>query len=246
MAGVLSLLLLDLGAIIEMVPEEYAPRDEIPHWLVLKFASILQPAIFTTVAVMVGIGLAPKVGLHSPAAEAFAERGDILAALRPQILPGIAAGVLGGAAIVGSWLLARPYIDEEFAARSEAFNKVVPTAMRFLYGGLTEEILLRWGLMTFLVWLMWRMTRRGSERPAAWIFVTSIVLSAIIFGIGHLPIASLLAGGLTLPLTIYVIAANSLFGIFAGFLYWKRGLESAMIAHIFAHVVLLSAVKLAL
>lgn len=23
---------------------------------------------------------------------------------------------------------------------------------RFLYGGLTEEILLRWGVMTFLVW----------------------------------------------------------------------------------------------
>ncbi|HEX6279034.1 MAG TPA: hypothetical protein VFZ49_03375, partial [Pyrinomonadaceae bacterium] len=165
MVGVFSLLLLDLEALIAMVPAEYAPRDEIPHRLVLKLASIVQPAILTTVAVMVGIGLSPKLGLHSPVAEAFAERGDILVALRHQILPGIVSGILGGAAIVGSWLLARPYINEEFAARSEAFNKLVPAPMRFLYGGLTEEVLLRWGLMTFLVWLIWRISRRGSERP---------------------------------------------------------------------------------
>jgi len=56
----------------------------------------------------------------------------------------------------------------------------------------------------------------------------------------------MLAGSLTLPLVIYVITANSIFGIAAGFLYWKKGLEAAMIAHIFAHVVLISAIHLSL
>ena len=63
---------------------------------------------------------------------------------------------------------------------------------------------------------------------------------------GHLPIASMLAGGLTAPLVIYVITANSIFGIVAGFLYWRRGLEAAMIAHISTHLVLISAIYLAL
>jgi hypothetical protein len=60
---------------------------------------------------------------------------------------------------------------------------------------------------------------------------------------GHLPIAFVLGGGLTMPMVIYVVAANSLFGIVAGFLYWRIGLEAAMIAHIFVHVVLLAAMN---
>lgn len=246
MAGVLSLLLMDIEALIALIPVQDASKEEMPHWALLKFASVAQPAILTTVAVIVGGWLAPKVGLHAPAAEAFADRSDVLSKLRPQVLPGIAAGVFSGLAILGSWLIARPHISEDFAARSEGLNRMIPAAIRFLYGGLTEEVLLRWGVMTFLVWLGWRILRRSSERPEGWIFVASILLSAILFGIGHLPVASLIAGGLTIPLGIYVVAANSLFGVVAGFLYWKRGLESAMIAHIFAHVVLLAVVRFAL
>lgn len=245
-AGVLSFLLVDLEALIALIPAQDAPKEELPHWAVLKLASVAQPAVLTTLAVAVGLWLAPKVGLRAPAAEAFAERRDVISALRPQVLPGIAAGVVAGAAIAGSWLLARPFISEDFATRSEAFNKMIPAAVRFLYGGLTEEVLLRWGMMTFLVWLFRRVFSRGSDLPKGWIFLVSIVISAVLFGIGHLPVASMLSGGLTLALVLYVVAANSLFGIFAGFLYWRRGLESAMIAHIFAHVVLLSAVKFAL
>ena len=102
-------------------------------------------------------------------------------------------------------------------------------------------------MMTLLVWVLWRLLGERSGRPAAWIFVTCIFASALLFGIGHLPVASMLAGGeLTVPLSIYIVAANSLFGIVAGFLYWKQGIESAMIAHIFTHVILLGAVVFAL
>jgi hypothetical protein len=99
--------------------------------------------------------------------------------------------------------------------------------------------------MTFLVWLAWGLLQKGEGRPKAIYVVAAIGLSAVIFGAGHLPIASMLSGGLTLPLTIYVITANSIFGIAAGFLYWRQGLESAMIAHIFTHVVLILAIYLA-
>ncbi len=73
----------------------------------------------------------------------------------------------------------------------------------------------------------------------------AIVGSALLFGAGHLPIAAMLAGGLTLPLTLYVITGNSIFGIVAGFLYWRRGLEAAIIAHMSVHVVLIAAIQLA-
>jgi hypothetical protein len=38
-----------------------------------------------------------------------------------------------------------------------------------------------------------------------------------------------------------VIVANSVFGLIAGYLYWMRGLESVMLAHMLARVVMLTA-----
>jgi membrane protease YdiL (CAAX protease family) len=42
-------------------------------------------------------------------------------------------------------------------------------------------------------------------------------------------------------LTLFVIVANSAFGLIGGYLYWKKGLESAMIAHALTHVVMFTA-----
>ena len=215
-----------------------------PPWL-FKIISVIQPTIIVTLAVAVGVWLSPSVGLHSPAAEAAANGEPFFPKLKPQILPGLIAGLATGVALVASWVVAKPFFTEEFVNRALEFNKFMPHITRFLYGGLTEEILLRWGVMTFLVWAKWRIFQKGEGTPKTRYFVAAIVISAVVFGMGHLPIASMLAGGLTLPIVIYVITANSIFGIAAGFLYWRRGLEAAMIAHISAHVVLISAIYLA-
>jgi hypothetical protein len=148
-------------------------------------------------------------------------------------------------AIVACWLLVRPYLTAEFISRAEAFNVMLPPITRLLYGGFTEEILLRWGVMTLFVWVLWKLLGRRENQPRSACYVIAIFASALLFGAGHLPINSALSGGLTVPLTIYVITANSIFGIAAGFLYWKRGLESAIIAHMFVHVVLLAGLYLA-
>ena len=244
LAGVLSLLLLDINALLNAMPlPEGAQPAEMPP-LLLRFLSVIQPAVLTTLGTLAGVQLAPKVGLHAPAAEAAAERRPFVPALRPQIFTGIVTGTLCGLAIVAIWLIAKPYLTVDFIARAEMFNSIIPAAMRFLYGGFTEEILLRWGVMTTFVWILWKVLGSGEKEPRSIWFVIAILASALLFGIGHLPVAYLLSGGLTVPLIFYVITANSIFGIAAGFLYWKRGLESAIIAHMFAHVVLLAAISL--
>jgi membrane protease YdiL (CAAX protease family) len=98
--------------------------------------------------------------------------------------------------------------------------------------------------MSLFVWVLWKVLGRGEESPRAVWFVCGIVLSSLLFGIGHLPVAKMIAGELTVPLVTYVIAANSIFGIAAGFLYWFRGLEASIIAHICAHVVLLAGINM--
>jgi len=113
----------------------------------------------------------------------------------------------------------------------------VPILARVLYGGITEEVLLRWGLMTALVWLWWRLVqgRRGSPRTID--YWLAIVVSALLFGAGHLPAAAMLVGELTGDVVLFVVGANTAFGLVFGYLFWRYGLEAAMIAHVSAHVV---------
>ncbi|HTH37721.1 MAG TPA: CPBP family intramembrane glutamic endopeptidase [Pyrinomonadaceae bacterium] len=247
MAGVLSFLLVDISALIAAMPvPEGASPAELPRPAILKLVTLIQPSILTALAVIVGIWLAPRVGLHAPAAEAASERSPIWPAFKPQLLPGVLAGLSSGAAIAFTWVIAKPSLPAEFIVRAEEFNKFIPAPVRILYGGFTEEILLRWGVMTFLVWLMWKLFQRGRGNPQDTWLVLSILVSALLFGIGHLPVASAIAGGLTVPIIVYVIIGNSLFGIVAGFLYWRRGLEAAMVAHMTAHLVIITAIFLAL
>lgn len=52
----------------------------------------------------------------------------------------------------------------------------------------------------------------------------------------HLPAASALVGELSAPVVLHVLLANTAFGLIAGYLYWRHGLESAMVAHASVHL----------
>ena len=60
---------------------------------------------------------------------------------------------------------------------------------------------------------------------------------ALAFGAGHLPMAAKLAP-LTAGVVARVVAYNAFAGFVFGWLYWKRGLEHAMLAHFCADLVL--------
>ncbi len=126
--------------------------------------------------------------------------------------------------------------------RSLVLGNLLPLPTRLLYGGFTEELLLRWGVMTLLVWAAWRLLQRGQGQPRAIYLASAIVISSVVFGLGHLPIAFALSSEVTSTLVFYIIAGNGVFGLIAGYLYWKKGLEAAMLAHMMAHVVLVTAV----
>jgi membrane protease YdiL (CAAX protease family) len=245
MSGVLSILLIDLPALIASLP--VAAGSEIPLPLPLvKLLGIIQPTILLSIAIFTGLQLAPAVGLSAPASEALARGDSFASALKPQILPGLIFGLVTGIVLLASWILFRPSLPQMFVTRAEKFNTLIPFLTRLLYGGITEELLLRWGVLTLLVWIFWRVFQQGRGKPRAINFVAAIVISSVIFGIGHLPIVRALELDFTLPIVAFIVSANSMFGLIAGYLYWRKGLESAIIAHMTAHVVLVTAIKLAM
>jgi len=243
MAGVLSFLLVDLSAFLANLPA--AARSELPFPpLVIKLLSVAQTGFLLTIAILIGLQLAPRVGLSAPAAEALASNKSFVSALKPQLVPGLIAGFIGGVAILSMWVLFRPILPPLFVVRAEKLNSSLPFLTRVLYGGVTEELLLRWGVMTLLVWAAWRIFQRGRGTPRAGYFVSAIVISSVVFGIGHLPIVAALAVDFTLPVVAFIVLANSVFGLIAGCLYWRKGLESAIIAHMSTHIVIVTAIHL--
>ena len=240
MAGVVSFLLVDLNALIEMItlPE----GTELPTITPLfKVASLIQPSVLLALGVLAGVAFAPRVGLSAPVADAIAERTDIWKAVRPQIVPGIIGGIAGGLLILLIGYVSRFYLSADVVQKIDDFSALMPLLTKVLYGGITEELLLRWGFMTILVWIAWRVfQKRGTPRPM--FFILAIVFSSLVFALGHLPLAYLLFPGMDLTLAVFVITANSVFGLIAGFLYWKKGLECAILAHMVAHVVIYSAI----
>ena len=111
----------------------------------------------------------------------------------------------------------------------------LPLVARVLYGGITEELLLRWGLMTVCVWLAWRFLQSSRGAPRSRFVWLAITVSALLFAAGHLPSAAILAG-LSANVVAYVIGVNAV-GFLFGFRYWRFGLESAIVAHAVTHVV---------
>jgi hypothetical protein len=240
LSGVLSFLLVDLDALIKILP--IPAGTEIPTFTpALKLLSLVQPAVILAVAVLVGVVLAAKVGLSSPVAEAAVGGGDSVSAFKPQIIPGIVGGLAGGVSLILIAAALKPFLSPEVLARLGEFGRFLPLPTRLLYGGVTEELLLRWGLMTLLVWAAWRLVQKGRGQPKPAFFIGAIVISSLVFAIGHLPIAFMLFPEPTLALTLFVIVGNSAFGLIAGYLYWKKGLESSMIAHALTHVVMFTA-----
>lgn len=82
------------------------------------------------------------------------------------------------------------------------------------------------------------MSRTNSGQPTSAVFWLAIILAAIVFGLGHLPATAALGLPLNGLIVTRAIVLNGIPGLAFGWFYWKRGLESAMVAHFSADIIL--------
>jgi hypothetical protein len=235
-AGIASFLLVDLTAVIALIPR--SSEADVPAITpAIKVLSLIQPTVLLLAAVLIGIAVAPRVGLYAPVAESLAAGERVLPPLGPQVVPGVVGAMIGALTILLTAAVFKPFLTFQTVERISSFQQLMPIPTRLLYGGITEELLLRWGFMTLVVWITWRAFEKRAVRPTRICFIVAILTSSLIFAVGHLPIAVML-GETTVAVILFVIIANSAFGFIAGYLYWKWGLESAIIAHMLGHVLL--------
>ena len=197
----------------------------------IKALYLINPTILLIMGVVVGTLFHKKVNLELPLIEGqlFHKK---LPKLYPLLIVGIGGGIFSGLLITITTLIFQPYLADDFLRISDSFHPNL--AVRFLYGGLTEEIIVRFGIMTLLVWVGFKLFK--TLRPA--VYWVGILISSLIFALLHLPLLFALLQDPTPAVIWYVIIANTSGGIVFGWLYWRKGLEMAMLAHILTHVVL--------
>lgn len=198
---------------------------------------VLNSLIIYGILIYFGLKLARKVGLGLPILEAYLENKEVSSKLKPVLKISVGMGVLAGVLII-IFSQVFNFLDPEMAVQ---FADVIPPAWQGLlasfYGAINEEIALRLFFMSLLVWIFYKIKSTPEGKPTKTGFYLAIIIAAIVFGLGHLPVTADIV-----PLTSIVVARalvlNGIGGIIFGWLYWKKGLESAILAHFSADIVL--------
>ena len=234
---ILKIFIIGLFGVMSLLLSDFQTSIELPQEIISQFSSrqiqlllLVNPLIFLSLAVLIGSICFRKVELKAPI---LSSKFDIQKH-QPLIKEFLKVGVISGVAL--GIILTLVSIFSEQMINSELFNSQLNSELslvtRLMYGGITEEIILRFGLMTFLVWIMSKITKSESNS----VFLVAILISSLLFAVAHLPVVYATVEVVSLGLVTYILIGNSIGGLVYGYLYWKKGLECSMISHMTTHI----------
>ena len=218
-------------ATLYLVPLEtlLPPKLHVPRIMLL-----IQPAVLTVIFASLGWWCLPRTGLGAPVISA-ALAGENWAAPLLRALPA-AFAVAAATAII---LVIYGRATQGTATTIPQLD--IPLIARLGYGGVGEEIIARWGILTGLMALGLRL--RQQQNAAFWIANT---IAALLFAIGHFGVLFATVAHPSAMLMGAVVIGNAVPALGFGWLYRRFGIESAMIAHGGAHTLFCAAAALGL
>ncbi len=196
---------------------------------------ILSSAIQIAVIVAIGLFFAHRVGLGAPILEQWLkhERSGNQQGSIPIIAVGF--GVLVAVVVIGlDRLIFTPLLP--------GFTSVISQVsgwqgfLASFYGGILEELEMRLLGVSVIAWLLGRVSHTTMGIPSRGAFWVAIGTVAILFGLGHLPATSLTVA-ITPLVVLRAVLLNGILGVLFGTMYWKRGLEAAVLCHFAADIV---------
>jgi len=241
LVGVASLPLVILPTLEALMGAGRSPTHSLA---LLAILSLIQPALLVIVAAFVGAALAPGLGFTS-----YLAGVNVRETFVAQVRGALASGLVAGAVIVALDVALFRHFTLQPIGAAPGRRILHALVGGVLYGGLSEEVMMRFGLLTLVVWLGVRIATRKTARASseetpeatrtailAPLNVIAIVVVALVFAAGHLPAASAIAP-LTAEVVLRILLLNAVAGLVFGWLYWKASLEAAMLAHATVHVV---------
>jgi len=225
----------------------------VPYSMTLTSSTLTLPAILingmitvlqTGVLAAIGLFLAARIGLGLPFVEAWVKREPTQSRFRRVFGLSVLVGVVVGFVIVGLDVFV---FGPPLAAELDRLGIVLPATIEppawqgFLasfYGGVNEEVVFRLFGVSLLAWLGSLVSRDSEGRPRRVVLWIAIVVIAVGFGLAHLPTTAAVGIPIDALVVTRAIVLNSIVGIASGWLFWRRGFESAMVSHFSADLIL--------
>jgi len=202
---------------------------------VVMVGAAIQQSIFAVGLAAAGTALSPRTGLEAPWFAAVSRGEGWGWAEAAAQLP--AALLVGGASTVAFLFLYykvfRPSMTSDDVIQIERMRASMGLAGRILMGGIAEEVMFRWGVMSVMAWLTISVLGMSSG-VGMW---TAIALAGLLFGVGHLPGVAAAGVKITKPVVFAAISLNGVVALAFGWLFWQHGLLAAIIAHALLHAV---------
>jgi Type II CAAX prenyl endopeptidase Rce1-like len=211
-------------------------RRHLPRWVLILLQGA-QSAVLMGVATGLGLLIAHHIDLGAPLLESLLAGENVSAQAMAMIAPALLLG------IASSVVLMILEITVFWPRLPKAMREELPIPalwkrlLASFYGGIDEEILLRLFLLSLLAWLIsiaWHLPDGQPTNGALWL---ATIIAAVLFGLGHLPTTAALVK-LTPLLIVRAILLNGVVGVATGYLFWRYGLEAAMLAHFSADIVI--------
>ncbi len=218
-------LLLTLG-LASVATLAFTPLEQaLPRGIsVPRFMLMIQPTVLIIGFVVLGWWAAPRAGLGAPVLSALLNRADWQTPLRRAIGPAaFVAGVSAAILVI--------YGRATAAAFTDAPDLPVAAITRLTYGGIGEELIARWGVLSGLMVLALRL----GAKPGSGFWLANLGAAAL-FAAGHFGLLFMLLINPPAWLIAAVFAGNLIPALGFGWLYRQRGLEAAMLAHGGAHL----------
>jgi hypothetical protein len=207
-----------------------------PRW-VLVLLQTAQSIVLLGLATGLGLLIAPHVGLGALLLEGLLAGKNVTSQAAAMVAPALLLGIGSSALmllleITVFWPRLPPSMRETFPIPA-LWKRLLAS----VYGGVDEEILLRLFLLSLLAWLIALVWHQPGGNPTTGALWLATILAALIFGMGHLP-ATAAVVRITPLLVGRALLLNGVVGVATGYLYWRYGLEAAMLAHFAADIML--------
>lgn len=222
------LLVLGLASVATLA---FTPLEQaLPQGIsVPRFVLMIQPAVLIIGFVVLGWWATPRAGLGAPVLSALLNRADWQTPLGRAIGPAAFLAMLTAAILV-------IYGRATAAVFTDAPDLAIAAITRLAYGGIGEELIARWGVLTgLMVFALWL-----GAKPAIGFWLANLGAAAV-FAAGHFGLLFMMLPNPPAWLIGAVIAGNMIPALGFGWLYRERGLEAAMLAHAGAHLTALLA-----
>ncbi len=189
----------------------------------------IQTVLYAAICGFIGYLLADKIGLL----RSFAWSGSYI---KKALVGGVICGVLFF--ILDYMLFAKLLVPVAEYYETYTFS-IYYLLAKVLYGGMVEELMMRWFLMSLLILILWKVFARKKDKEfiPVWIMVVSNIVTAVLFALGHLPATLVMFGYLSFLIVIRCILLNGSFALVFGRFYRKYGIQYAMVAHAVTHIV---------